>query len=567
MTPPVGQNSMAKWLLPLLFFFYTPLAQAYGDEAPRPKPPEVRKNNELSIGIPAPVAGMHPYLDRGAASRYAQGLVLRPIMAFDANWQLVCMLCAVLPSNESGTIRQEFYDGSKQGVAITITLKPGLRWGDGRPLTAEDAAFTASLTEHLPPSLAGLRKVSVDSPQQFTLHFRDLSVELTALTDFYPLPKALEQAAVGADYAKNSRYRRTPFDPGLYNGAYILSDSWNGGWLFTANASFSGAKPQLQTVRLQRAPSVAAALNSYDRGAYTMLAWDLIATTEETARYSEQNVGRFNAVVRPSALFEHIALNLENPLLTDRRTRLALLLALDRAGMNQAAFRGNAVVAPAFISPLDRSFNNDLPIQTLNRERAKQLLSDAGFKPGADGVLVAPNGQRLTLTLLTTEGNASRAMLQQMVSNSWKQIGVEVQPKLVPATELLSTILPQRRFEGAVLFAIASFPDAAATSLLHSQSIPNQKNEFNGQNYSGYKNPTMDGLLENLDKTTSIAYRLQLRRAMQQIYSADLPSLPLFFRPARYLLPVGATGIPSTAHQFPATLWVEDWRFVITDDN
>jgi peptide/nickel transport system substrate-binding protein len=69
----------------------------------------------------------------------------------------------------------------------------------------------------------------------------------------------------------------------------------------------------------------------------------------------------------------------------------------------------------------------------------------------------------------------------------------------------------------------------------------------------------MDTLLDSLNGTQSPGYRQQLRRNIQQLYADDLPTIPLFFRPARYLLPDTSLGIPTTGHQFPSSLWAEEW--------
>ena len=54
--------------------------------------------------------------------------------------------------------------------------------------------------------------------------------------------------------------------------------------------------------------------------------------------------------------------------------------------------------------------------------------------------------------------------------------------------------------------------------------------------------------------------RLAMWKRLQAIYAEELPVLPLYFRADSYVMPKWLDGIRPTGHQYPSTLWVEDWR-------
>jgi peptide/nickel transport system substrate-binding protein len=110
------------------------------------------------------------------------------------------------------------------------------------------------------------------------------------------------------------------------------------------------------------------------------------------------------------------------------------------------------------------------------------------------------------------------------------------------------------------MFAWISAPESVPRTTLHSEHIPTADNNWSGQNYTGYQNPEMDRLIEELEVELDLAKRKALWRDLQVLYAEDLPALPLYFRANSFILPQWLEGVTPTGHQFPSTLWVEEWR-------
>ncbi len=129
-----------------------------------------------------------------------------------------------------------------------------------------------------------------------------------------------------------------------------------------------------------------------------------------------------------------------------------------------------------------------------------------------------------------------------------------------PARVLFGQTLSQRRFPSMALFAWISSPENLPRTTLHSAHIPAPENNYAGKNYTGFKNAEVDRLLEQAEVELDKEKRRTLWHRLQEIYAEELPSLPLYFRAYPYVLPKWLTGVEPTGHQYPTTLWVENWR-------
>src|SRR3546814_7641716 len=94
------------------------------------------------------------------AKSYVLGMARRPITVYDASWQLVCMLCTKLPTIENGLAVPEDLPDGRRGIAVTYTLRPDARWGDGTPVSTADVVFTWERSEEHTSELQSLMRIS-----------------------------------------------------------------------------------------------------------------------------------------------------------------------------------------------------------------------------------------------------------------------------------------------------------------------------------------------------------------------------------------------------------------------
>jgi len=129
-----------------------------------------------------------------------------------------------------------------------------------------------------------------------------------------------------------------------------------------------------------------------------------------------------------------------------------------------------------------------------------------------------------------------------------------------PPRIFFAETVSKRRFANLALFAFISSPENPPRTLLHSEEITTAENGWSGQNYTGYRSPRMDQLLEGIEVELDREKRRAMWHELQELYLRALPSLPLFHRADAHVWPRWLEGVEPTGHQAPVTLWVERWR-------
>ncbi len=525
------------------------------------------EGRELTIGIIQFPATLNPSIDAMAAKSYVLGAALRPFTVYDADWQLACLLCVKVPSLEDGdAVPVDLADG-KKGIDITFTIRPDAFWGDGVPVTTRDVLFTYAVGRDPASAVTNgelyrrISGITVKDDKTFTLHVDKLTFDYAAINDFVLLPAHLEESAFRepAQYRLRTRYDTEPTNPGLYNGPYRISEVAPGSHiLLEPNRYWHGSKPQLQRVTIRAIENTAALEANLLSGTIDMVAGELGFPLDEAVAFEKRHPGAYRVLYKPSLVYEHIDYNLTLPALADRQVRQALILGLDREAISRQLFAGQEQVADSFLSPLDPGYANDIPRYRYDPERAAAQLEAAGWTAQSKGPRLDSKGNRLTLELVTTAGNRSRELVEQVVQSQWRRIGVEVRIRNEPARVLFGETLRNRRFELA-MYAWISSPENVPRSILHSSEIPNPANAFSGENLAGFNNPEMDRLIDALEIELDRGKRRQLWAEAQRLYATELPSLPLYFRSSVFVLPKWLSGVRPTGNQYPTTLWITDW--------
>ena len=185
---------------------------------------------------------------------------------------------------------------------------------------------------------------------------------------------------------------------------------------------------------------------------------------------------------------------------------------------------------PAYtdIHPLSWAFLSLPEPPARNPAQAMELLTAAGWKSGADGIMTR-EGRRLSFTLAVPSGDKSREEVAEFISRQLSEIGVQMRVQRVEAKTFFGDILPNRRFE-TVLFAWVNNTEPDNYDLWHSRRIPSPANRGAGKNYAGWRSTEVDSLLENLRRTAEIGTRRESLLRIQEILIAEAPVIPLYYR-------------------------------------
>ena len=533
-------------------------------------PTQAQKNtDQLVIGITQFPSTFHPNIDSMLAKTYILSLTRRPFTSYDKDWKLVCMLCVTLPTIENGLAVPEKTARGKQGIAVTYTIRADATWGDGKPVSTKDVMFTWKVGRH-PKSGVGdmefyrsLYKIDVKDAKTFTLHFDKLTFEYNAINGFELIPAHIDEINFTDPVAYKNR---TVFDTnttneGLYFGPYLIADVESGAHVvLEPNPTWWGKKPAFKRIIVRVIPNTAALEANLLSGNIDMIAGELGLSIDQALAFEKRQRGKFNITYKPGLVYEHLDLNLDNPILKDIRVRRALILGIDRGAISKKLFADRQPVAHTSVNPLDWVYAGDIQKYPYDPIKAARLLNEAGWSVKKRGIRHNNKGEPLRLDLMTTAGNRSRELVEQVLQSQWKRLGIDIRIRNEPARVFFGQTVTERKFTGLIMYAWISAPESVPRTTLHSAHIPHQDNNFAGQNYTGFRNAEMDELLESIEIELNRPKRKQMWRRLQEIYATELPVIPLYFRANPYILPKWLRGLEPTGHQNPSTLWVEDWR-------
>ncbi len=364
---------------------------------------------------------------------------------YDEKEQAVLELAEVFPTIENGGV-------SADGKTITYKLKKDLKWTDGEPLTSADLRFTWQTIMNPEnqgiPTRSGYDQIeSIDTPdpQTAVVKFKEYYAPWASLfaqtgvagTGLLPEHVLKDAGSLdGSDFVLKSP---------ITAGPYKVVDVVKGDRIqLEAADTYWRGRPKIDTIYIKVVPdreSVLAGLRTGDLDVGNDFAEADIPNLEA--------VETINTFAQVTPNFEHYFFNLgtkaygvEGPCaLQDVRVRQALTYAIDRFTIADQLLYGKTRVV-AGLWPNSPFENTDLKPYAYDPDKAKELLDEAGYKPGADGIREGEcNGQKVRLSFKhqTTSGNELRANVQTLVQQNLKDIGVEFMPDNKPSDVLFAT--------------------------------------------------------------------------------------------------------------------------------
>ncbi len=521
----------------------------------------------LVIGITQFPTSLHPNMESMLAKYYVLNAVMRPITAYDADWELVCMLCTSIPTLGNGAAEVIELGDGKQGISATYTLRSDAFWGDGTPVSTRDVEYTIEVGKDPTSGVLNAefyRRVLAIKPndeKSFTITYDRVEYDYNALS-LYLLPEHIDRDKyeMAGNYPVSSAYAADPLNPALYFGPYRISAIQHGSHIeLTRNESWQGTAPAFDKVVFRAIENTAALEANLLSGSIDYIAGALGLTPDQALAFQKRYPDRFDYIFQPGLIYEHIDLNLDNPILADLRVRRALLHAIDREAISALLFEGTQPPAHVYVSPLDKTYNPGIKQYAFDLEQANELLDAAGWDTWDNGIRHNPAGAPLRLDFGTTAGARIRETVQQVLQAQWRDAGIDTSIRNQPARVFFGETVQNRRFGALAMYAWISSPETSPRATLHSTEIPSVQNNWTGSNYTGYSNAEMDQLIDEVEITLDPEKRQQLWNRIQLIYTEDLPVLPLYYRSNPYIMPKWLKGIEPTGNSSTTTLWIENW--------
>jgi len=530
--------------------------------------PTVAKDT-LVIGISQFPRNFNPNIESMLVKSYILAMARRPFIVYDADWKLKCLLCVELPDLKNGTAKIEKTKDGKKGVAITYTIQPEATWGDGVPVTTKDVLFTWKIGRDKRTGFSNIEpfervtSIDVHDDKKFTVHVSKFTCDYRTRYSIGVLPTHIEEKnfADPTQYRIKSAYETDTTNPGLWYGPYRITEVASGSHIvLEPNPTWWGKKPTFKRIIVKAIEKTSALTANLLSGDIDYIAGEAGLTVDDALAFEGRAKKNFDTVYKSGLIYEHIDLNLDNPILKDRRVRRALLHAIDREAISKQLFQGHQPVANGQTNPLDTVYDPDTPSYAHDPKKARQLLDEAGWSVLKDGIRHNAKGERLQLELMTTAGNKSRELIQQVLQSQWRRSGVDIRIRNQPARVFFGETVSRRKFEHMAMYAWISAPQGVPRTTLHSTMIPSAANGWSGQNYPGFAHPAMDKALDDAETNCDPAENRAIWKDLQRVYAEELPALPLYFRANPFITPKWLKGIVPTGHQFPTTLRIEDWH-------
>lgn len=311
------------------------------------------------------------------------------------------------------------WDVSSDKLTYTFHLKNNIKWHDGQPFTAEDVKFTieSALNPKNNSSIRDrfeeIKEVQVLDPYTVKIVLKTPFPLLVNVMSTGMLPKHILE---GKDI-NNDAFNSAPIGTGPFKFV-----EWKKGQYmkFAANKDFYRAAPKMENAILKYLPDQNSRAVQLETGEIDVALIDPM----EIERINKNKNLTVNRMV--TADYRVLMYNRINPLWDDVRVRQALNYAVDRQALVNGVLLGWG--KPAY-GPLQLSWANnpDVNQYTMDLEKAKKLLAEAGWTPGADGIL-QKDGKRFSFKLTTFVTDPVRVSLVNALSTQFKQIGVEAIP-------------------------------------------------------------------------------------------------------------------------------------------
>lgn len=252
--------------------------------------------------------------------------------------------------------------------------------------------------------------------------------------------------------------------------------------------------------------------------ALTFNAIDMIVLVNPRSIAEIQGDKRFILQPYNALSYSFFGYNLRNPLLEDKRVRLAFGHALNRQEMLNSFFNSQGTIISGPFAPGSWAYNLDVQPLAYDPKKAIALLNEAGFKQGPDGIMQR-GGKKLELTLMVPIEKESEAVKRVVLAfqNYLKNVGVAVKVEFKEWQAWKEDVFADHRFD--IVFASWVFDDSAdISSLFHSAEIGPWKN-----NFGGYSNPEVDSLIVESKLTLDHEKRRTINRKLHSLLASEAP--------------------------------------------
>jgi peptide/nickel transport system substrate-binding protein len=448
------------------------------------------------------------------------------------------------------------YSWSHGGKTLTFTVRPGVRWSDGNPLTGADIAFTFNLLKHN-PAMQSTAPGPTPLPVSATA-----SGETVTLT--FSAPEFANLFLIGSTYILPEHLWSSVRDPATYTdpepvgtGPYVMSSFSTQQVTFKANPNYWQAHlvhvpevvfPDYESNTTSN-PALEDGQIDYAGNFVTNVATSYldVSSTNHTWASSPPYFADTNVV--------GLYLNVTVPPLNDPKVRQAISYGIDRqalsddgeAGYEPAASSSGGLILPTDASLLDRAYASDLPAAGDAAKVSHILTTDGYTLAGGHWV---KDGQPIKFSIEDPSDFTDYATDAQLIASELNALGFEVTFEGVQDAQWYSDY-PVGHFDSMIHWGVQG-PNPIyyfENWLDYSQSGPVGKSA--GGDWERFNSPAAQAALTLFEGTDDLAKQQQALNTLQGILSAQAPVIPLVYGAAWFEYSTKKyTGWPTQSDQY-----------------
>ncbi len=430
------------------------------------------------------------------------------------------VLAKEIPTYENGGV----VDREDGKIDMTWNLRQGVKWHDGVEFTADDVCFTwqwlisdGATMVYNQGDYKHISDCKVVDPYTVVFTWDVPFAPYATLFDAL-LPKHLLE---GKDIATYDAYNSSPTGTGAFKfaewkaGQYIRlvknDDYWRG-----------SDYPMVDEIIYYFIPDPNTRLNGIKAGEY-----DFAELGPDMAPQAAGIDGYRTEVVERN-IWVHFGFSTQSEvgakLFSDKAVRQALFYAIDRESIVNDLMEGTVTLANTPLTPSSPYHNADVTAYNYNLEKAAQMLDDAGWKVGSDGIR-EKDGTRFSFTILANSGRPERVKIAEVFQAFFKQVGVEMNIKTVEAKAYIEQWVSgdwDATIGGWILPADPSFTGIYSCN--------------GSNNMTGLCSEELDAVMEKADQTLDFADRKPLIDEAQAMLADEAFDLPIYYQASPFVM-------------------------------
>lgn len=415
---------------------------------------------------------------------------------------------------------------SSDGATYDVTLRSGVKWHDGRPLTNADVKFsfefiTAGTRAAFRTPIRTVTSITLAGTEglQIKLSAPNPSFAVRALAAVPIIPKHIWE---GVEPAKQGEFKAT-----VGSGPYKLVEATpDTVYRMQANADYHLGAPPVNEL-------IWPVIKDQNTAFQALRTGEVHAIIREVPpeQISQFSAAPFKIARGPGFASTMLQFNDTRAPWNRKEVRQAVDQAIDKKKLADTLLLGNATVAtPGFIHP-NSPFHDPSVTARFDVARAKALLDGIGARPGADGIRVL-DGKPMTAALLTYSNNPIRLRAAELIQGMLKDVGIGITIRSLDTNALDALVWPEFDVSKGRDYDLSMWGWSAPVQVDAARVLEfvHSDTKIGTGNIGGYKNAQADELGNQIAVTADEAKRKSLIQQLEKLIAEEVPFTMLYFQ-------------------------------------